>query len=571
MINNKAILGIDDERLVAIYGRVSTEHEAQTSALENQMQWYEDQVKKHPNWTIVGRYVDEGITGTQASKRPEFLRMLEDAKNGKMDLIVTREVSRFARNTLEALKITRELLDIGVEVYFVNDNIKTSQAGDDFKLTLFSSLAQNESQKTSERVKAGQYISRQKKTIYGNGNILGYDRLGKTYVINKEQAETVRMIYDFYLAGEMGASKISNKLTKLGRKNASGIVKWNASSVLRILSNQTYMGYMAYGKSYTKDFLSQKRCNVHDAAKYELVKCDFEPIVSEEEWHKVQEIKSSRNTPSIKKAMDTRKANLPHPKPMNKDLWCNKLECSCGAHFRKSRWHKNKNNIITYGYECYNQLNNGSAKKRAEQGADTEGYCDVPMIADWKLEVMAKKIMEEIWLERITAVTEACNMLQQYYRSDDAQDKKLQNLISAINKLESKKENLIGMRMGNEISKEEFLDFKEKVDADLEGLKKQYDEVKHLKESDKNDSEYWDTIQSTLSEIIDFNKPTLDRDLLWMYIKKVVPIDKTHFKWFLNLGNDVEAVVDMVVEGGKINHSVYFDIDETKTDSQEQG
>ena len=123
--NTWAYLDRNRPRKIVFYGRVSTEHEAQLSALENQMQWYDDQLRYHPNWTLVERYIDEGITGTQAKKRPAFLRMLEDARAGKFDLIVTREVCRFARNTVDTLVTTRELKNIGVEVYFVEDNIWT--------------------------------------------------------------------------------------------------------------------------------------------------------------------------------------------------------------------------------------------------------------------------------------------------------------------------------------------------------------------------------------------------------------------------------------------------------------
>ena len=123
------------ERTVVFYGRVSTEHEAQLSALENQMQWYSDQAKYHPNWNVIDKYIDEGITGTQAKKRPSFLRMIEDAKSGKFDLIVTREVCRFARNTVDTLNFTRELKNIGVEVYFVEDNIWTMDGDGELRLS----------------------------------------------------------------------------------------------------------------------------------------------------------------------------------------------------------------------------------------------------------------------------------------------------------------------------------------------------------------------------------------------------------------------------------------------------
>lgn len=241
-------------RKVAIYGRVSTEHEAQLSALENQLQWYDDQVKYHPNWTVCERYIDEGITGTQAKKRPAFLKMIEDAKQGKFDLIVTREVCRFARNVVDTLVVTRELKGIGVEVFFIDDNIWTMDGDGELRLSLMATLAQEESRKTSERVKAGQKISRDNGVLYGNGNILGYDRVGDTYVINEEQAETVRMIYDLYLQG-YGSMKIAKILTERKRKTASGLIKWSVSNIMRAIKNATYTGTKCYNKSRSNNFL----------------------------------------------------------------------------------------------------------------------------------------------------------------------------------------------------------------------------------------------------------------------------------------------------------------------------
>lgn len=189
------------ERKVAIYGRVSTQHEAQIDALGNQMQWYEDQLNYHPNWKVIDRYIDEGLTGTLAKKRPSFMRMIEDAKDGKFDLIVTREVCRFARNTVDTLMITRDLRNYGVEVFFVSDNIRTMDGDGELRLSIMATMAQEESRKISERVRAGQATSRANHVLYGNGNIIGYDRVGATYVINDEQAETIRTIYNLYSKG----------------------------------------------------------------------------------------------------------------------------------------------------------------------------------------------------------------------------------------------------------------------------------------------------------------------------------------------------------------------------------
>ena len=144
------------ERQVAFYGRVSTEHEAQISALDNQIEWYRQLLNAHPNWHFVEQYVDEGITGTSAEKRPGFMKMISDAKSGKFDLIVTREVSRFARNTVDTIDYTRKLKKIGIEIYFVNDGIWSFDPDGEFRLTIMASVAQDESRKTSVRVKSGQ-------------------------------------------------------------------------------------------------------------------------------------------------------------------------------------------------------------------------------------------------------------------------------------------------------------------------------------------------------------------------------------------------------------------------------
>lgn len=172
----------------------------------------------HPNWKVIDRYIDEGLTGTLAKKRPSFMRMIEDAKDGKFDLIVTREVCRFARNTVDTLMITRDLRNYGVEVFFVSDNIRTMDGDGELRLSIMATMAQEESRKISERVRAGQATSRANHVLYGNGNIIGYDRVGATYVINDEQAETIRTIYNLYSKG-YGEKKIVNELGKLGCKD----------------------------------------------------------------------------------------------------------------------------------------------------------------------------------------------------------------------------------------------------------------------------------------------------------------------------------------------------------------
>lgn len=546
-------------RKMVFYGRVSTEHEAQMAALENQIEWYDDQAKYHPNWEVLNKYIDEGITGTQAKKRPAFLQMIEDAKKGKFDLIVTREVCRFARNTVDTLVTTRELKNIGVEVYFVEDNIWTMDGDGELRLTIMATLAQEESRKTSERVKAGQHISRQQGMVYGRGNILGYNRKAKsTYTINPEQAETVRMIFDMYLQGEMGASKIANELTRLGRKNASGLVKWSPCVITRIVNNPTYMGYQAYGKSYSNNYLEQKRILNNDFSTYMLVKSNYEPIITEEEWYLCQEIKQRRVTKTIGVSTDGKKKQPNHGKNETKDLWATKLKCRCGASFRRNRWHKNNNAPWSYGYLCYNRLNNGSAQKRRDAGLDDTGYCDQTEIPDWKLEMMGKMIMEQVWRTRAEDIKLACEILQECYKPDSKSPRQNKSVMLAnIEKLKSKKDILLDMRSDGEITKEEFLKKKEGIDKKISQLTAEYEKDDCPTESDEAGLELG-KIESALNELIDFSQPVLPREIYQKFVSKVTPYSKTHYRWYLNLDGKGAQTADVKVNGRKSNAAVAF-------------
>lgn len=546
-------------RKMVFYGRVSTEHEAQMAALENQIEWYDDQAKYHPNWEVLNKYIDEGITGTQAKKRPAFLQMIEDAKKGKFDLIVTREVCRFARNTVDTLVTTRELKNIGVEVYFVEDNIWTMDGDGELRLTIMATLAQEESRKTSERVKAGQHISRQQGMVYGRGNILGYNRKAKsTYTINPEQAETVRMIFDMYLQGEMGASKIANELTRLGRKNASGLVKWSPCVITRIVNNPTYMGYQAYGKSYSNNYLEQKRILNNDFFTYMLVKSDYEPIITEEEWYRCQEIKQRRVTKTIGVSTDGKKKQPNHGKNETKDLWATKLKCRCGASFRRNRWHKNNNAPWSYGYLCYNRLNNGSAQKRRDAGLGDTGYCDQTEIPDWKLEMMGKMIMEQVWRTKAEDIKLACKILQECYKPDSKSPRQNKSVMLAnIEKLKSKKDILLDMRSDGEITKEEFLKKKEDIDKKISQLTAEYEKDDCPTESDEAGLELG-KIESALNELIDFSQPVLPREIYQKFVSKVTPYSKTHYRWYLNLDGKGAQTADVKVNGRKSNAAVAF-------------
>ena len=379
---------------------------------------------------------------------------------------------------------------------------------------------------------------------------------------NPDQSETVRMIYDMYLDGK-GTMVIANELTRLQRLNASGLVKWNAGVVSRILNNQTYMGVMAYGKSYSNNYLEQKRVNNHDASTYMCVKADFEPIVSEEEWHKCQEIKARRVRTSFKSANEaTKKKKSTHGIKENKDLWGSKLLCTCGHSFRKNRWHKNKGMPWSYGYQCYNQLNNGSASQRRKAGADDTGYCDQSMIADWKLEMMAKMIFEQIWQERKETVDTVCELIKECYQVEKPKKVNLTGIVAQMERYKNKKNTLLEMRTDGEISKEEYKEQKEKVEKALLELTEEYERMLATEDAIQNPDICWDEIQSSLNAMIDFSNPQIDRHIIRKFVSKIVPNGRNHFRWYMNLDGKDTTTIDMVTEGRKSNAVISFNDDE---------
>ena len=546
------------QRKVVFYGRVSTEHEAQLSAFEAQMQWYDSLLEKHKSWSLVDRYTDRGITGTQAKKRPAFLKMVEDAKNlQNFDLIVTREVCRFARNTVDTLEYTRKLRKLGVEVYFVEDNIWSFDSDGELRLTIMAALAQEESRKDSERVRAGQKTSREKGTLYGSGNILGYDLhrniddAGKwnpaenTYIINPEQAETVKMIYDLYCYERLGFTKICKELERRKRKDACGKISWCASKVSRILHNKTYAGYKGYMKSYTQDYLEHSRVVNRDRSSYMYVKGDWEPIISEEQWELAQSIAAEKTRDRESYEKPTR------GKRETDNIWLKKLRCSCGSTYCKNKWRQNKQSKENvYGYQCYSQLNKGSYGFRLKNGLDTEGYCSVRMVGEWKLEFMAYRIMKRLWTERESTVEEALNMILNSFVNDKTAVEKsiFSNLREQIEKGENRLKNLLEMRMDGEISSQQYIQLKQEEEIKISEYRHKLQEYGAEEDKKASLEETLEKISNTLQTYVDFSEGIVSHELLDRLLIRVTPMGEGRFRWYFNLSGGKVAGIDSCIK-----------------------
>lgn len=463
------------KRNVVVYARVSTEHEAQLNALENQKDWYKPILAMHPEWNVIKMYVDEGITGTSAHKRPQFMQMIEDANDGEFDLILTREVSRFARNTVDTLQYTRSLKAKGVEVFFINDNIKTFDGDGELRLTIMATLAQDESRKTSIRVKSGQQTSMDNGVFYGNGNILGYDRVGKDLIINPDQAKTVRMIFDWYLDG-IGLRAIKFKLEQAGRLTSTGLRNWHESNISKVLQNSFYCGIITYHKQYTPDYLEQKKINNFGVIDLTKVKGTHEPIVTEEEFERVQKIMDSHRR-KLSNVDAGKYRTRGERKPG--DVWTELMICECGHKFNRKTWH-NDGVKKQYGYQCYSSIRSGSMRTRQNKGLSTEGVCEVPMVAGWKLQMMAKHIFREYLRGTVEVIALAESMVEPYIddvESTENNKKIINQKQEEREKLNKRLHNLIEMRADGEIDRDTFKIKKEEIEVRLQIIDKEIENL----------------------------------------------------------------------------------------------
>ena len=318
-----------DKRKVAGYARVSTDHEEQQTSYEAQVDYYTNYIKGREDWEFVSVYTDEGISATSTTKRSGFNQMVADALDGRIDLIITKSVSRFARNTVDSLTTIRKLKEHKVECYFEKENIWTFDSKGELLLTIMSSLAQEESRSISENVTWGQ------RKRFADGKVtvpfkrfLGYDRGGDgNLVINEEQAAVVRRIYGMFLQGR-SPSAVAKALTKEGIPTPGGKTKWSGSTVRSILTNEKYKGDALLQKVYTVDFLTKKKkVNEGEVPQY-YVEHNHDAIIEPAVFDTVQKQISVRQTGTNRRS--------------SASILSGRIKCGCcGSWYGPKVWHSN--------------------------------------------------------------------------------------------------------------------------------------------------------------------------------------------------------------------------------------
>ena len=274
----------------AAYCRVSTDKEDQLNSLETQRQFFENYIKTRDDLTLAGVFADEGLSGTSIAHRPQFLTMLHLAEEGQLDLILTKEVSRFARNTVDTLAVTRRLKALGVGVLFLNDGIDTRQEDGEFRLTIMASVAQEESRKISQRTRWGQAQAMKRGVVFGNDSLLGYRLSGGRLTVDPRQAEVVRSIFHQFLVERKGSHVIARALTQAGIPPPLGPGgSWSSAEVLRILRNEKYTGDLLQQKYITTDHLTHKKIPNDGSQPQLLLRDHHEAIIDRATFQAVQE------------------------------------------------------------------------------------------------------------------------------------------------------------------------------------------------------------------------------------------------------------------------------------------
>ena len=368
---------------VAAYCRVSTDSDEQETSYDAQVSHYTEYIQQNPQWTLAGIFADDGISGTNTKKRDEFNRMIDECMAGNIDMIITKSISRFARNTLDCLQYIRLLKDKNITVYFEKESINTMDAKGEVLITIMASLAQQESQSLSQNVKLGlQYRYQQGKVTVNCNRFLGYtkDNDGKL-VIDPEQAEVVKRIYREYLEGS-SMDKISAGLEADGILTGAGKEKWHTSTINKILRNEKYMGDALLQKTYTTDFLTKKRIRNNGTVPQYYVEDDHEAIIPKELFMQVQEELVRRRV--VHKSPSGRKRTYSCNHCFAQIIVCGE----CGELYRRIHWNNHGRKSIVW--RCISRL----------EPTDADMNCTNRTVNETVLEEVTVKALNQILSSR---------------------------------------------------------------------------------------------------------------------------------------------------------------------------
>lgn len=488
---------------VAGYGRVSSDKEDQVNSLESQRRYFKDYINAHEDWILVDIYYDEGISGTQTKNRDGFNAMIEDALRGEIDLILTKEVSRFARNTVDTLSYTRKLKDAGVGVIFTIDNIDTRSSDGELRLTIMASIAQEESRKTSERVKWGQKRRMEQGVVFGRDLLGYYVKDGKLFV-NEEEAAIVRAIFYKYANEGKGTHVIARELEEAGMR-PKRVKQWSNTVILRVLRNEKYVGDLCQKKTFTPDYLTHaKKYNRGEEDKVYLYD-HHEPIISRDLWNRTQA--------ELQKKSPTSEQRMKH----SNRYWCSgKLYCGlCGFHY-VSRTKRLKNGMQYKAWRCYAAVTYGRPKERMGEMVG----CSNSSINEKALRACMRYLITHIKVNYETLRSEIIHDIKALQSSSIQETGRISGQIES---LKEKKKKLIDLMLDGTLSKEDLKEQMAWYDEQIQELDLSLEKsVRDNKIMDRQAMEQ-ETYIAALDDILSFDEN--NQDLYREILEKMVITD----------------------------------------------
>lgn len=444
---------VDVRKRVAAYCRVSTDHEDQANSFESQQRYFRQYIERNPDWELYEIFADEGISGTNTKKRSEFKRMIACAKEGDFDLIITKEISRFARNTLDSIYYTRDLKKHGVGVIFMNDNINTLDGDAELRLAIMSSIAQEESRKTSERVKWGQKRRMEQGVVFGR-SMLGYDVKDGKMTINEDGAKIVRLIFHKFANENKGTHVIARELREAGI-TPMRVKEWSNTVILRVIRNEKYCGDLVQKKTFTPDFLSHEKKYNRGEEEFVIIKDHHEPIVSRELFEKANRILDEKSLTQEGKA-----------KHSNRYPFSGKIKCGCCGSSYVARYKNRKNGTRYKAWRCYKSATQGSP--HTDKAGNPLG-CSNPSIRNEDAVHIMYLVTRSLQLEEKKITANLLSVIQSVL-SVNTNSSHIEKLKEQIQTVEDKRTQLIDLCISGAITKQEFITKREACDKEISEL-----------------------------------------------------------------------------------------------------
>ena len=487
---------------VTFYARVSTDKDEQLNSLDNQIHYYEELIRKNQAWTYVPGYIDEGLSGISTKKRENFHRMVEDGKNGEFDMIITKEITRFARNTLDSIQYTRELLSSGVAVFFQNDNINTLDEDSELRLTIMSGIAQDELRKLSSRVKFGHQQAIKSGVVIGNSRIFGYKKENKRLVIDEKEAPMVRELYELYATDQYSMKQIEGIFWDKGYRNLNGN-KIAHSTMANMIANPKYKGYYVGNKVKVVDMLTKKQKFLppEEWVMFKDETGEIVPaIVSEELWEKANVILRRRS-----EDVKNRQGVCNHP-----NLLTGKLFCTCCGEPYYRRESKKVYGPNNSKWVCSGKIKNGAAT------------CASFPIYESEIKPLLYEVFQDTKADADALAAEYIRMYTEMtdHNTLPSQIADLQKIIDNANR---KKAKLLQLNVDGMIADIDFKNMTAQSNKEIEETERQIRELNSQLETSEEFRKKIDAIKKTLAAAQrDAAQGIISKEFVERYIDKIL-------------------------------------------------